>query len=636
MHALTDMAIARQARRFAWAVAVILPLLVVAAYFPGIHGGFVFDDYPNIVDNTMLRVTDLHPTSWLAAAFSSDASSLQRPLSMLSFAANHYFTGLNPAAMKWTNVAVHALNALLVFGLIRELLAAAMPAQDRRRNDRVAAFVAAAWALHPINFLGVLYVVQRMESLAHIFVFGGLWLYLAGRRRQLQGRDGRMQMGLGLVGGTVLGVLCKETAALLPLYAWLLEICLPVLRTAPDRRRMRWLFCAVLWIPAIAALAWLWPRVTASGAFGTRDFNLAERLLTEGRVVLDYLRWTIAPHLRELTLYHDDYIVSRGWWSPSSTLFAALALALLAAMAWWLRGRRPLMALGLLWFLAAQAMTATIIPLELMFEHRNYFASLGVCLALADLLLLLPTDASAKRIGCLLAACAVIAFGAVTHLRAREWQDPLRGAASEAAKRPQSPRAAYALGRMLVIASDYQVDSPHFEPARRALERARALPNSGILAHSALLMLAARTGQPQEDAWWTDMQARLRDEPVGPQQVNALASLTRCARDGACPFPPRRMIETFQAALARRNPEVSNLYADYTLNVLRDPALAIRLFQSTVAMRPAVAQYRINLIMVLIHVGRIEEARREIAELRAMGALGQNEAAAQRLEQRIK
>ena len=46
-----------------------------------------------------------------------------------------------------------------------------------------------------------------------------------------------------------------------------------------------------------------------------------------------------------------------------------------------LRRQRPLVALGIAWFFAAQLLTATVVPLELVFEHRNYFASLGICLA---------------------------------------------------------------------------------------------------------------------------------------------------------------------------------------------------------------------------------------------------------------
>ncbi len=111
---------------------------------------------------------------------------------MLSFAVNHYLTGLDPAPMKATNLAIHLFNVLLVFGLARCLLRFRLQerAQQGQLADWLALAVAALWALHPINLMAVLLIVQRMESLGHLFVFAGLWLYAATRMRQLAGKPG--------------------------------------------------------------------------------------------------------------------------------------------------------------------------------------------------------------------------------------------------------------------------------------------------------------------------------------------------------------------------------------------------------------------------------------------------------------
>ena len=108
-------------------IAGLLALLAVttAIYWAGLGGGYAFDDFPNIVNNPALHVTRLVWNQWLAAMLSSPASALQRPLAMLSFAINHYFTGLDPRPMKLTNLCIHLLNAVLVYGLIRSLLRAA-------------------------------------------------------------------------------------------------------------------------------------------------------------------------------------------------------------------------------------------------------------------------------------------------------------------------------------------------------------------------------------------------------------------------------------------------------------------------------------------------------------------------------
>ena len=624
--------------RRAWP-ALALVLLVAALYWPGRGGGFVFDDYPNIVDNIALHVTGWDRHAWLAAIFSSDSGLGHRPLPMATFALNHAFTALDPVPMKLTNIAIHALNACLVLGLLRTLLALAAPAVDARRREWTARFAAAAWALQPINLMAVLFVVQRMESLCHMFVFAGLWLYLLGRQRQLAGEPGGgWRIVAGIVGGTALGALCKESAVLLPLYAACVETFALGARDARGRRDRSLLafFAIVLVLPAILGLAWLLPKMLAPAAFANRNFTLGERLLTESRVVLDYLRWTLFPSLRAFALYHDDIAVSRGLLQPMSTAFALAGLALLAAVAAMARARRPLLALGIAWFLCAQLLTATIVPLELVFEHRNYFASLGVCLAVADLLLLAPRGDGARRIGALLAVLWLPWLGMTTTLRAREWSDPLRFATSEAAKHPRSPRATYDRARLLALATGYKPGSPLLPQAFAALEQARAVPDSGVLPHSALLILAARSNTPSRDEWWNDMIARLRQGPIGAQETSSIASMTKCARDRQCAFPPDAMLAMFRAALGHgQDAEIFNVQADYMFNVLRQPDTALSLWRRAIDLRPEEPQYRINLARVLIALGRYAEARDEIAALRRIGRVGANEQAARDLEARF-
>lgn len=605
-------------------------------YWPGRNGGFALDDFPNIVENDLLHVQSLAWYDWIAAVFSSYASILQRPLAMLTLAANHYFTGLDPMPMKLTNIAIHALNAMLVYGLARRLLMVRY-AGGGRRVEWAARFVAATWAVHPLHLMAVLYVVQRMESLSHTFVFAGLLLYMVGRQRQLAGRPGFWLATLGVAGGTLLGLLSKESSLLLPLYAFLVEACVLRFERADGRDlRLIVFYAVVLFVPAVVGGLWLVRAVTADGALAIRDFTLGQRLLTEPRVVMDYLRWTVAPDLGQLSIYHDDYPISRSLFNPPVTALAMAMIGLLLGVAAWIRNRRPLVALGISWFFSAHLLTATIIPLELVFEHRNYFALLGVCIAAADLLLLAPAREGARRIAVLVSACVVAILAGMTSLRAHEWSDPYRFAASEAAKHPFSPRASYAYAQLLVISTGYDPRSPAVGPAHEALEHARAVPGSGILPHSALALLAANTGQPQDPDVWEDMRLRLATHPIGPQEVGAIAAMARCARTGKCHFDRSEMIGMFEQALARsRDPNLLTMYGDYMLNVGHAPDRALALFKEAAALSPGVAQYRINLAKLLIATGDADAARAQIAALRALGRVGQYESSARELEVRL-
>jgi hypothetical protein len=616
-----------------------LCLLVAAVYWPGLRGGFVFDDYPNIVDNLALHVglqSDF--VQWMAAVFSSPSNVLVRPLAMLTFAINYALTGLDPYWMKLTNLGIHLLNTGLVFGLVQCLLrmANARPADgNEARRTGQALWITAAWALNPINLMAVLFVVQRMESLCHTFVFAGLWLYLLGRvRLQTDGRGWALML-IGLIGGTALGTLAKESAVLVPLYAFALEWTLLGFAGQGERRdrRLLGIYGLLLMLPGLLALAWELPRALHAGAYLRRSFSLGERLLTEGRVLVDYLHWTLLPNLSQLSLYHDDYPLSHGLLSPPSTFFAWLLLAGLLGTMVWLRKRRPLMALGLAWFFAAHLLTATIIPLELVYEHRNYFASLGLVLALADLLFRWPLSPTRRRAGVIVAIALLALYAGLTMLRAREWEDQLRFSISEAAKHPQSPRATYDVARNYILLSGYRPDSAYAKRVPAALKQAIRAPGSSTLPVTAAIIFAARTGTPLQQQWWRGLQSKLSQHPIGPQETGSLGSLVDCNLNYHCNLPRQDMVDTFLAALARGpNADVMYIYGNYALNGLQDPNLALRLWQDSAKLKPNEVQYQATLAKLMIASGRPELAAQYISRVRQLGKLGQNEQQARELE----
>ena len=97
---------------FCLAVALVATFFV---YQRGLSGPFLFDDGPNIVRNANLAIHDLSPASLTQAAWSGHSGPLLRPLSMMSFAANYYATGLDPYYFKLTNLVIHLFNGLGVF-----------------------------------------------------------------------------------------------------------------------------------------------------------------------------------------------------------------------------------------------------------------------------------------------------------------------------------------------------------------------------------------------------------------------------------------------------------------------------------------------------------------------------------------
>lgn len=628
-------------RRFLVLLGVVL-VITAAVYRSGLSGGFLFDDFPNIVDNHALQIHDLGIGDLTHAALSSPSSRFKRPLASLSFALNYYFAGsLDPYAMKVTNIVIHLSNGVVIYFLTLALIGAlgprgpplASPAGSVslvRHDPRwTALFVTAGWLLLPINLTAVLYVVQRMASLANLCVLLSLLGYVHGRRRMQAGRGGVLAPTASLLLGAAIGFTAKETAVMAPLYALLIEwLVFGFQRHAGDQTRARQadyrvvaLFLIVLALPLGLGLTWQIPHALDPGTWAKRDFTLHQRLLSELHVVADYVRWILLPTPHALSFYHDNYPVSTGWLTPWTTLAGGVFLAALAILGVAVRRRAPLVALGIGLFFAPQLLTGTILPLELVYEHRNYFASFGLVLAVVPLLCGPGIMPVARRV--LLAGLLVLWTGE-TALTAYDWGTPLRLATTLAQRAPDSPRAQYGLGRMYIILSHYDPHSPYTKRAYAPLERAMRLPGSSILPEQALIMMNSRMHLPLKAAWWDAIDKALASKQPGVQDVTSMAALTHCATKGECKLPQQRMVQAFLAGLSHPHPDVRLLaaYADYAWNAMQDPALGLRMAKATVDAAPREPAYRITLLRMQVASGDTDAARQQLLALEKLDVAG--------------
>lgn len=630
--------------RLGWLSLAIALCVTALIYWPGLSGGWLFDDYPNIVDNVGVQPKQVNVGSLISAALSSPASEFKRPLASLSFALNFLVAGLDPFWMKLTNLVVHLLNGYLVFILCRQLLALAEPRADERRRGIGAALIACGWLWLPINLTAVLYTVQRMESIANLFVLLGLIGYVTGRTRMRATihspsfiesnrakNPHKYQWGgfalsaMSIVIGVVAGVLAKETAVLLPLYAILIEWILLRFRSSANTFdfRLLALFVVVLALPMIGGTVWLIHHMLVPEVWATRDFTLTTRLLSETRVVVDYIVWTLIPTPHDLSFYHDDFPVSVSLFAPWTTGFSVLLLLGLIALAVYLRNKQPLVSLGIALFLACQLLTATVLPLELVYEHRNYFASLGLLIAIIPLLVVPKGTWFALPRGAL-ALALFIYWGSLTGLTAYAWGNPLRLAENLAWRAPESPRAQYELGRTYIIYSGYDSTSPFRPLAEVVLERASSLPGSSILPEQALIFMNSRMRLPIKDAWWDAMMAELKVHRPTVQDESSLAALVSCARDGSCVLPQDRMVEAFNTALSHPAPSARLLatYSDYAWNLMGDRELALKMIERAVTLEPVEPAYRITLARMALACGKPELAQQQIASLRQLNIGG--------------
>ncbi len=188
--------------------------------------------------------------------------------------------------------------------------------------------VSALWLVHPLNLTPVLYIVQRMTSLAALFTVCGLCLYTLGRLRMLAGNHGTGFIITGLVVFGGLATLSKETGVLLPLYMLVIEISLFRFRDHNGRvsRTITGYFGIIILTPLCLFLLVMLTNPESLLNYHSRDFTLLERVLTEARVLVFYLKLIIMPTITELGLYHDDIPSHAACWIhrphfiPSSVL----------------------------------------------------------------------------------------------------------------------------------------------------------------------------------------------------------------------------------------------------------------------------------------------------------------------------
>ena len=612
-------------------ILTLLLLLVLMAYWPGLSGGYVFDDFPNLVDNDRTRLESLSPDQLVQGAFAAQSGPLSRPISMLSLSLERYFYGLNPWPMKLTNLLIHLLNTILVFFLLRRILEIVQHSRPTLPPLQIPAWglallISATWALAPINLSPVLFVIQRMEILATLFMLLGLLAYLRGRTWMNKGqlRRGLAWIWGGLLLGVGLGVLAKESAVMLPLYALLLEWLLFGFgdRATGIRRQLVLLYCVVLLVPGLLGLAWILPGLMSGSGFEGRAFSLSERLWTEGRVLWHYLLWIIAPLPGALSLYHDSFPISHGPLSPWSTLPATLGLLVLAAMAWALRQRAPLVSLGVLWFFVMHLLVSTVLNLELVFEHRNYMGSIGIFLALFGLLLTgKSTDLLVAKMA--FAVTLVALYGFLTFLRAGEWGDPLRHAYFEATRQEASPRANYELGKLLMETAPGP-GNPAFDMGVDTLLYAAELPQTSLLPYTALVFEYSKRGLAPKQAWWDGIQQYIMNNPLTAQDTSALFTLLDRHIAGIIALEPEALgnvLETVYRAHPR-HAMAATLYANYLLNVAGDLGAAEPVLHQVLTLNPRSTAAWKNLVEYQIATGRHAQARAGLDRLRELNRFG--------------
>lgn len=376
-----------RSRLIAYIVFALMAGVVWACYAQAFGAAFLLDDLSNLGD--LGSVDDAF--SALQFVFSGTAGPLGRPLSLASFLPQAAAWEAGAAPFLKVNVAIHLVNAFLLACLFHRL------SLVRGVENRKALFIAVSgsllWAFMPLLASASLMVVQRMTTLSATFMLLGLLGYLYARSSLERDTNKSLSgMSIALIAGTVLAVLAKESGALLPTYVLVLEATLLERPTIKRMHVWRAWFGIFLVLPTVAICVYLALLIPYSEELVLRrDFGAGERLMTESRILWEYVFNAFFPRPGQFGPFHDYYPIARNLLEPLTLLAVAGWIAVFALSLLW-RRKFPLFAFAILWFLGGHLLESTTVALELYFEHRNYVPIAGFVFALVSLLTHVPDE----------------------------------------------------------------------------------------------------------------------------------------------------------------------------------------------------------------------------------------------------
>lgn len=482
-----------------WGVCVLAGL----AYGNSLDVPLVYDDLPNIAENTAIHIDGLTPSELLRAA--THGRLWSRPVANLSFALNYWWGELDTTGYHLVNVAVHLLASLLVYRLA--FMTASLAQENGKAGSSpgseqcLAAGVAMAlFALHPLQTQSVTYVVQRMNSLATAAYLAAICCYLEGR---LAAAGPRWRWFSAALACALIAVGSKEIAMAIPGAILLYEILILRPRWA-TRITPQQVLLAVAGLALLTALG-LWA-LAASGVlagYEGREFTLEERLLTQSRVVWRYAGLALFPAPGRLNLLHDVPL-SRGLWTPPLTAVAMIAGAVYFGVGLALARRWPMISLGLLWQPLHLLLESTVIPLEMMYEHRMYLPLVGPVMAVGWAWQRWGLRGAARW---LVPAALSLWLAAWTHARNETWRDALALWNDAVAKSPQSARA-------LTNRGNVYLSRGRLAEAIRDFDRALEMQSGLVAARIARGCAANQQRRYREaaDDLWTVVETAPNDE----------------------------------------------------------------------------------------------------------------------------
>ena len=281
-----------------WLLALVLVVVTFAAYQPVRHAGFIWDDDDHLTANPAMTAPHGLKMIW-----SSLAVSRYYPLTLTTFWVQRRLWGLNPQPYHLVNVALHAVNGILVFLVLRRLRVTA------------AWLAAMVWVLHPVNVESVAWITELKNTQSGVFFFLSMLCFL---RSDTQKRHGWYVLAIAC---GLAAMLSKPSTVVLPLVLLLCAWWERGRWTRMDIVRIAPFFALAVGMSALTILEQRGHVLRAGAA--NWQLGPAERLVVAGKAIGFYAGKVLWP--ARLTFVYPRWAVDASslWsWAPAVALVA--------------------------------------------------------------------------------------------------------------------------------------------------------------------------------------------------------------------------------------------------------------------------------------------------------------------------
>lgn len=386
-------------------ICLALAIITLAAHWPVLQNDFVnYDDNEYVTENEHV----LHGLNWPDAkwAFTTGQTGSSVPLTWLSHQLDYQLYGAWAGGHHLTNLALHVVNALLLFLLFWRMTHAMWPS----------VFVAAVFAIHPLHVESVAWISERKDVLSGLFFMLTLHMYVtyAGKPRFLPYALALFLFALGLLSKPMLVTL---PCVLLLLDYWPLRR-MSFGKTEHDSEMKRPFNRLVLEKIPFAMMAGVWSVLTFiiqrkvgavadAGKIGI-DLRLGNALTSYAV----YLWKTFWP--QELAVFYP-YPSALPW---GMVAVSAIFLVFLSGLCLAKRRSSPYLFVGWLWYLGMLVPVIGLIQAgaQARADRYTYLPQIGLCLALGWGIAELTKSWRYRR-----PVLAATAFIALSMLMGRTW-----------------------------------------------------------------------------------------------------------------------------------------------------------------------------------------------------------------------